>query len=275
MNQLDPKFFYFELPLYAKISISETNIRDLEKLMSFDGEIDFYNSQLTENTTYKFTSLDSEVIEGLFTGSSDSYIERYYYKGGYSYAIAKCLRTNKDYRIYTYYDIENKIFQKIGQYPSIADFHISQIKKYNKVLDNDKLKEFTKAIGLAANGVGIGSFVYLRRIFENLIEEAHNKAKVLSGWDDEIYNKQRMAERIEMLKEHLPEFLVENKSLYGILSVGIHSLDEQQCLAYFETVKVGIELILDEKVEQYKKGKKIEEAKQKLSVLTQQVKSNN
>jgi len=80
-----------------------------------------------------------------------------------------------------------------------------------------------------------------------------------------------MSERIELLKNHLPTFLVENKSLYGILSVGIHSLKEEDCLTYFETVKVGIELILDEKVEQYNKLKKIEEAKEKLSELTKKI----
>ena len=40
------------------------------------------------------------------------------------------------------------------------------IKQYDKELRKPDLKEFTRAIGLAANGVGIGSFVYLRRIFE-------------------------------------------------------------------------------------------------------------
>ena len=39
------------------------------------------------------------------------------------------------------------------------------------------MREFTKAIGLAANGVGIGSFVYLRRIFENLVFQAFDEAK--------------------------------------------------------------------------------------------------
>jgi hypothetical protein len=176
-----------------------------------------------------------------------------------------------DFYFYVYLDKASGIFQKTGQFPSIADFHISQIKKYDKVLSKDSLKEFTRAIGLAANGVGIGSFVYLRRIFEQLIEEAHIKAKEDSGWDEDNYNRQRMAEKIGMLNHHLPDFLVENKSLYSILSVGIHSLKEEECLMYFETVKVGIELILDEKLEEFNKKKKIEEAKQKLAAVTNKI----
>ena len=86
---------------------------------------------------------------------------------------------------------------KIGQYPSVADIHIGQVKQYDKVLDKSILREFTKAIGLAANGVGIGSFVYLRRIFENLVYDAFDEAKREGGLDLELFNKQRMDEKIK------------------------------------------------------------------------------
>ena len=81
-------------------------------------------------------------------------------------------------------------------------------------------------------------------------------------------------DRIELLRDYLPAFLSENKNLYSILSVGIHSLQENECLAYFETVKIGIELILDEKVEQQQKIAKIEEAKRKLAILSSKISKN-
>jgi len=81
-----------------------------------------------------------------------------------------------------------------------------------------------------------------------------------------------MVEKIELLKEHLPPFLVANKAIYSILSVGIHELDEQECLKHFEALKVGIELILDEKVDVYNKRKKIEEAQSRIQNITQQIK---
>jgi hypothetical protein len=256
MNNLDPYIFYFDLPIYAPISIDSPDNKDFIKLITFNQSIDAYNPTLKENTTYTVTPCRINNVE-------------YFYKyGGMEYCQLTCVRTNEKFYIFMFYDRDALIFQKIGQFPSIADFHISQIKKYDKVLSKDKLKEFTRAIGLAANGVGIGSFVYLRRIFEDLIEEAHTKAKGETGWDEDAYSKQRMAEKIELLKNFLPAFLVENKTLYGILSVGIHSLKEEDCLAYFETVKVGIELILDEKLDIYQKQKKIEDAKNKIAALT-------
>jgi hypothetical protein len=51
------------------------------------------------------------------------------------------------------------------------------------------------------------------------------------------------------------------------LSLGIHELDENTCLAHFDTLRVGIEIILDEKLDELKKKEKIEEAKKKLAQL--------
>ena len=122
-------------------------------------------------------------------------------------------------------------------------------------------------IGLAANGVGIGSFVYLRRIIEQLIYEAYQQCLTDGIVTEEQYNRARMDQKIELLSSHLPSFLVENKSIYSVLSLGIHELDENTCLAHFDTLRVGIEIILDEKLDELKKREKIEEAKKKLSQL--------
>jgi hypothetical protein len=260
MNHLNPHNFYFDLPIYTVIQVDGSNENDLMALMTFAGKIDAYNPNLKENTTFKVKPL-----AGVFGPTIPK-------DGGVNFSELTCVRTGDVYLFYYHYNNNNKRFQKIGQYPSIADFHISQIKKYDKVLSKERLKEFTRAIGLAANGVGIGSFVYLRRIFEDLIIDAHNSAKQTDGWNDEDFHMFRMSEKIEVLKDFLPPFLIENKNLYGILSVGVHSLNEAECLAHFETVKLGIELILDEKVEQFNKQKKIEDAKAKIAGLNRKLK---
>ncbi len=40
--------------------------------------------------------------------------------------------------------------------------------------------------------------------------------------------------------------------MYSILSKGIHELSEEECLQYFKLMKIGIELILDEQLEEKK-----------------------
>jgi len=111
----------------------------------------------------------------------------------------------------------------------------------------------------------------LRRIFENLIEEAHKLATSSSGWDEELYQKGRMDDKISLLKRTLPEFLVQHKSLYSILSKGIHELGESECLSAFPITKLGIELILDEKLEKLKRESKIKQASKDIGALTQKM----
>ena len=269
--------FFFDIPLYTEIKITDKNISILEDILllnksdiSFDG----YNPirkldstfEIKREAEYEFNySLDTHI-------SYKSIIENLLKTGGYRTINAKCKRYNDIFAFSIFYNVEEKYLIKIGQYPSIADFHIYEIKQYDKLLSKDVLKEFTKAIGLAANGVGIGSFVYLRRIFENLILESFEEAKQEGKVEEETFSRSRMDEKIGLLEDYLPPFLVENKSIYSILSKGIHELDENTCLEYFEPMKVGIEIILDQKLEKKKQKEKVEEAKKKIQQVTKKIK---
>ena len=53
-----------------------------------------------------------------------------------------------------------------------------------------------------------------------------------------------MVERIKMLQGYLPEVLIKNTTIYGILSKGIHELSEEECREYFPVVKECIYQIL-------------------------------
>lgn len=254
--------FFFDIPIYTKIEINDDNFRTFREITdsSLKAEFDGYNPWSKVESTFN-------VITDIQGTSSTDYSKN----GGFGTVKIRCKRTDDIFWFYILYDPESKILMKIGQFPSVADFHISEIKQYKKLLSNDKLKEFTKAIGLAANGVGIGSFVYLRRIFEHLILEAFNKAKSEGEISEADFQKARMDTKIDLLHSFLPSFLVDNKAMYSILSIGIHELDEQTCLAHFDTLRVGIEIILDEKLEEFKKKEKIEMAKQKLARLKGQI----
>lgn len=155
--------------------------------------------------------------------------------------------------------------QKIGQYPSFADLNLYKVKRYSPVLSRRLLGELNRAIGLASHDVGVGAYTYLRRVFEALIEEAHQIASASDGWDEEAFLRSRMAERIALLKSHLPSFLVEHPGMYALLSKGIHELTEDECLEHFHTLRIAIELILDENLERHERKKKISEAKKALT----------
>ncbi len=253
-----PKAFHLEMPPYHNfdLSIGMTAERIYENLTN-RGTIDAYCIWCDKEGVFKaYDYLSDNVSTPPWTTRHNGLIEIEY----------QCTRNNS-HAYHSYYFKADKFFTKIGQFPSVADFQIPQAEKYRKILGENQYKEFTRGIGIAAHGVGIGSFVYLRRVFENLIEEAHTKAQAENKeFTNDEYLKARMDEKIKMVEDYLPEFLVENRSLYAILSKGIHDLSEDECLKYFETVKIGIEQILDEKIikkERAEKAQKAREAIQK------------
>jgi hypothetical protein len=145
--------------------------------------------------------------------------------------------------------IENMTVQKIGQFPSLVDVAFDEFRtKYNSVLDEDNFREIRKAIGLAAHGEGIASFVFLRRIFERLIFSRFSDHKLKESWDEIKFKILPMDQKLVFLRDFLPEFLIKNSKLYKILSKGIHELTDSECLGFFEIGKFSIAIILDEDI---------------------------
>lgn len=134
---------------------------------------------------------------------------------------------------------------KWGQHPSFETVSQGETKRFRKVLSENDRAEVNKAIRLAAHSYGIGSFVYIRRIFERVIRRRFDNVKASMDWKDADF-PQRVEEQIELLKAHLPPFVVKSKRLYNILSRGIHELDEQECLDFFEVALTSITYILDD-----------------------------
>lgn len=139
---------------------------------------------------------------------------------------------------------DNNRFTKIGQYPSVADLSFPELDGYKKVLSAEERKNMGRAIGLFASGIGIGSYVYLRRVLERLLMKAKEDAG--DKIDEQQFREARIKEKISLLKDYLPPMLTDNPAIYGILSKGIHELTEEECLAYFPVVKDCIYMILDE-----------------------------
>jgi len=145
-------------------------------------------------------------------------------------------------------------------------------RKYENVLDEKYLKEFKRAIGLASHGIGVGSFVYLRRIFEKLIFQTfQDNQKEISENIGEFKTK-RMEDKIDVLQNYLPSQLIKMKSIYGILSKGIHELEDAECLTYFNPLKLSIELILDQKIEEKKKSDRDKMVDQQIQEIQRKLK---
>ena len=80
-----------------------------------------------------------------------------------------------------------------------------------------------------------------------------------------------MEDKVETLKKFLPSQLVEMKSIYSILGKGVHELSEEECLKYFAPLKLSIELILDQKIENKEKLERDALVKKQLQDIHQQL----
>lgn len=244
------KDFYFSMPLYEVRSATVDQIKlFLSQSMNMDGFCPFCRRA---STFFKPSAGTRNYPDAYFLGLHELTEQE-----------LSCAR-NKSGHTITFYSLLSKgTLQKIGQYPSFADIALDESKDYSKLLDKEDTSEFHKAIGLAAHGVGIGSYVYLRRIFERLIAKRFAEYRDAEGWDDASFKAMRMKERIEHLKDHLPEFLVSNAKLYSILSLGVHELDEADCLAFFPILRQSTIWILEQdkkKQEELAQRKQLEAA---------------
>jgi hypothetical protein len=250
--------FCVALPLYTEVTVTESH--RLYPFITKRTNIDFFCVECQQASVFLGIELNIGVPDFQFDLEDRIFTREFI-----------CSRVHS-HTAYFHFRLQRGVLSKVGQSPSMADISEAELRPYSKVLSLEEYRELTRAVGLASHGVGIGSFVYLRRIFERLIEEARAEASKVTGWDDAAFQQARMDDKIELLKLHLPPFLVEQRKLYSILSKGIHSLTEKECLEAFPVVRVGIELILDQKVAAKQQEDKMNEAKKRIGMLQQKLK---
>jgi hypothetical protein len=278
-----PHDFLLSIPVYQEFIFIPDNVWKIIDFLYFGGTYDSYCTTCKRDSTFQVIAPERppQYIRNLsrehLSKQQGMKPERPQIPSNVYRIEAKCTRQHSHIQYFLFLidrrfvdqtteksSVETTI-QKIGQHPSYGDLNLPRVKKYAAVLDKRQLGELNRAIGLASHDVGIGSYVYLRRVFEALIEEAHLENIAEAGWNEEAYNKTRMGEKIVLLRHHLPEFLVEHPEMYSLLSKGVHELSEEDCLTHFDTLRIGIELILDEKLERKGKEQKIRDAKAALS----------
>lgn len=246
------KDFCLTFALYEKFEYDDDKDNGFFGLEQFEGTLDFHCPECGQHSVFAVRK------NGYRAGSH--YIN-------YVFSLLFYCSRDNSHRALFVFRAHKGILEKIGQIPSIAELALPDLRKYRPVLGVERFKELTRAIGLATHGVGVGAFVYLRRIFESLIEDAHKLSISDAGWKEDDFSRGRMDEKIGILKDHLPEFLVQNRALYGILSVGVHTLSEQECLAAFPAVRLAIELILDDLLEKHQRQAKLKSSAQSLASL--------
>jgi hypothetical protein len=236
--------FLFNVPLYRWVKFDEAK-EMFASLIAVDFKIDGHCHWCKRETTYTRSS------SVMLTTREAEYLQKV--TGQKSLAMM-CSR-HDHHQVHFYLLFARGAVQKIGQWPSLADIANDESKAYIRILDSADAQELHKAIGLAAHGVGVGSYVYLRRVLERLLWKCFQDNLEAHRGSVEDFAALRVTERIGFLKEFLPEFLVENRNVYGFLSKGLHELAEEECLKEFDILKMAIVIILDDAAEKAKRAK--------------------
>lgn len=255
-----------EKGLYDSVDISKEDLEELSKLLSGNGyKIDCFCVKCKEKRS--FESVDKKVYQEqgfiysvLDVGNNrrsriSKKEEEYkqYLDRRYSLSF-KCTRDNEHSILFDLLVTNDKII-KIGQYPSFADISIGDTTKYKSVLGK-KFREYNKSLGLFTHGVGIGSYVYLRRIIESLVFEKYEAVKENLNIPSSDFENSKFEDKLKTLKDYLPTVLVKNHNIYGIVSKGIHELSEEECISMYPYIKAGIELILDDIIAEKERAEK-------------------
>lgn len=173
----------------------------------------------------------------------------------------QCLRCGSIYKFFNLFDDE--CIAKVGQFPALEDIASGEIRKFRKLLSEEDYSAIHRATGLASHGVGIGSYVYLRRVFEHLIDKRHQaRTQPIKQ-----FSRMKMHQKIEALGSSLPPSISEHSNVYSILSLGVHQLSEEECLKYFSILRASIIQILSEDYE----AKQSTEARKKLEIELQKI----
>lgn len=130
------------------------------------------------------------------------------------------------------------IVRKIGQNPSMLTIKGFDFDKYRNFLEKiNAYEDYKKADLSNADHFYVGAYAYLRRIFEKLIAHYLKDTKLK---DDHMDTK------IDAVKENFdPRIKGVLKNLYGILSISIHELDEEQSKEYYRYLKAVIDMQLE------------------------------
>ena len=264
--------------LYEHISVSSGNINELIALLKGECKFDLYCERCGEKRVFNMNPINKYCFDHgksipINIGDelariqhSPHFVDGKWVWNGEStepylrvfQVYLTCTMDTNHHVVYILMTKGDDIF-KIGQYPSIADFSFKELNEYDHELDKASRRELGRAIGLFADGIGIGSYVYLRRVFERILEKAYKFASE-DGVVISEFNSLRVAERINALKDYLPDMIVDNPKMYSVISKGIHELSEEDCLKYFPVLKECIEMILI----QWEEKRRLRESRNKL-----------
>ena len=268
MMQKKLEEIFTNTPPYKKIEIpinEYLSIWDLDKKISIDDYCEncgaekvfvcHSNTQLEHIKAHAKNSnhlpyTDSNIIKKHFINSINA---NYDNTTIFKFVCAKCGEIH-------YFSVlfESDFMVKYGQYPSYSTQNVKKVEKYKNLISK-YYPELKKSLNAYSQGMGVASFVYLRRILEWLLEE-----KCLD--DEKPLKFVDKLDKVEKREKIIPDDFSEIKNqIYSVLSKGVHEYSEEECLDMYDVVFFVIESILENELNKKERKRRINEVKKSIS----------
>ncbi|MEZ0316463.1 MAG: hypothetical protein ACAH10_06185 [Methylophilaceae bacterium] len=248
------------LPLYTPVVIDTTASATVRAILTYVSIIDFYCPACKKFTPFQgvlSTETQNSIVSERMAVKGFGVTAGFWLQKKFSKELS-CKRA--EHKVTFHFQIEDDKLLKVGQYPSIAEINFGDALEFAKALGNERAWELNKAIELASGGSGLGAYIYLKKVFESLLADAHQKAILNKTWDDALYPSAAVADKVKLLAKYLPSFLIEHQEHYSILDRSLHELSDKECLNNFNALKTAILVMADERLAAITKSRRLLEA---------------
>lgn len=167
----------------------------------------------------------------------------------------QCITCEKSTKAYLVdYKINGMVvtFTKSGESPRLPRSSNKLLLKFFK----EDMDEYNKAVTCLSHGFGVAAFVYMRRIIEKninkileMIVEMESKESPLLVEVSKLTKMSPMSDKIAIANKYMPSYLNPNGinpfgKMYSVLSEGVHSESDEECLNKAETLQACLEYII-------------------------------
>lgn len=295
MKKEDIFFKVYNLDIDESIEIKENNAETIFNFIIDRSAYDYYCNNCNKVKTFIQSQKQSVIVDGTFNNNdainmynpklNDKVIT--YEKSDYSslsnnsssiniyeinsrfFIFKKLECPTCDEKLTMIFLYEKNCITKVYQSfisDIVKDEDIQKFKKM-ELLNEDDLKELNNANKCKKLGMNIASFVYMRRIFENMLQriyEAHQSEVTIKD-SSKKFTDLYVKDKVKLLKPYLPILMNEEVSadkyikLYKLLSEGIHKLNEDICESLYNIIKELLLMILEKEMQEKKNKKNLTE----------------
>ncbi|MBD3409032.1 MAG: hypothetical protein GF419_02400 [Ignavibacteriales bacterium] len=263
-----PEDFFLIVGLYREFPFKEENAEEILDIVCYDKPIDAHCPDCDRESVFdpldNYPTTSGVPANDPILSLPTSLVEFYLLlRRRFAVKEFQCARDPR-HKIGFAFMLRDFKISKIGQFPSALEIAERDSRRYREILE-DYYDDYHRAMALFSAGYGVGAFVHLRRLVDNFLLK-----KALARQAESEKPETPYADRVDILKKHLPDALVENLNLREIVNRKIFELSETECLDYFPVLKGAVDLALRDMTHEDRRAELAVEVEAKLRAIDEE-----